>query len=122
MDRYDRALFEHHGKMLGLESGWEMTQVELSTKEMKLELGITWVNAEAICAECGKKCTRHDLAPEGRWRHLDAMGFKTQVVSRTPRANCGEHGITQMKVRWAGKHSRFALAFEASAIKVLQAC
>ncbi len=50
------------------------------------------------------------------------MGFETQIVSRTPRANCGEHGIHQMKVPWAGKHSRFTLALEVLAIKVLQAC
>jgi transposase len=122
MDEYDRALCEHYGKMLGLEPGWEVSRVELSTQTMKLELGVEWVNAGAICAECGKKCTRHDLALERRWRHLDAMGFETQIVSRTPRANCGEHGIHQVKVPWAGKHSRFTLAFEALAIKVLQAC
>ncbi len=122
MDEHDRALCEHYGKMLGLKPGWEVSRVELSTQMMKLELGVEWVNAGAICAECGKKCTRHDLAPERRWRHLDAMGFETQIVSRTPRANCGEHGIHQMKVPWAGKHSRFTLAFEALAIKVLQAC
>ena len=118
MDEHDRALCEHYGKMLGLKPGWEVSRVELSTQMMKLELGVEWVNAGAICAECGKKCTRHDLAPERRWRHLDAMGFETQIVSRTPRANCGEHGIHQMKVPWAGKHSRFTLAFEALAIKV----
>jgi len=95
--------------------------VELSTQTMKLELGVEWVHSGAICAECGKKCTRHDLAPERRWRHLDAMGFETQIVSRTPRANCAEHGIHQMKVPWAGKHSRFTLAFEALAIKVMLA-
>lgn len=122
MDEYDRALCEHYGKMLGLEPGWEVNRVELSTQTMKLELGVEWVNAGAICAKCGKKCTRHDLAPERRWRHLDAMGFETQIVSRTPRANCGEDGIHYMNVPWAGKHSRFTLAFEALAIKVLQAC
>ncbi|MEY5024777.1 MAG: hypothetical protein RLZZ244_305 [Verrucomicrobiota bacterium] len=94
MDEYDRPFCEHYGKMLG----------------------VKWVNAGAICAECGKKCTRHDLAPDRRWRHLDAMGFETQIVSRTPRANCGEHGIHQMKVPWADKHSRFTLTFDALAI------
>jgi hypothetical protein len=70
LDEYDRALCEHYGKMLGLEPGWEVNRVELSTQTMKLELGVEWLNAGAICAECGKKCTRHDLAPERRWRHL----------------------------------------------------
>jgi transposase len=49
------------------------------------------------------------------------MGFETTHVARIPRGNCAEHGVTQMKVPWAQKHSRFTLAFEAFAIKVLQA-
>jgi transposase len=49
------------------------------------------------------------------------MGFETILLARIPRANCAEHGVSQMKVPWAEKHSRFTLAFEAFAIKVLQA-
>jgi len=43
MDEHDRALCEHYGKMLGLEPGWEVSRVELSTQMMKLELGVEWV-------------------------------------------------------------------------------
>ncbi len=49
------------------------------------------------------------------------MGFETILLARIPRASCPEHGVSQMKVPWAEKHSRFTLAFEAFAIKVLQA-
>ena len=121
MEEYDQALCAHYGKMLGLEDGWEVTSVDLSLEKMQLELSVGWVRAGAVCPECGTQCARHDLAPERRWRHLDAMGFETQIVSRTPRSECKEHGILQMKVPWAGKHSRFTLAFEAFAIKVLLA-
>ena len=121
MEEYDQALCAHYGRMLGLEEGWAVRSVDLSVKEMRLVLTEGWVGAGAVCPECGKRCPRHDFAPERRWRHLDAMGFETQIVSRTPRANCKEHGILQMKVPWAEKHSRFTLAFEALAIKVLLA-
>lgn len=121
MEEYDQALCAHYGKMLGLEEGWEVTSVDLSVEEMRLELGVGWVRSGAVCPECGTQCARYDFAPERRWRHLDAMGFETQIVSRTPRASCKEHGILQMQVPWAGKHSRFTLAFEAFAIKVLLA-
>lgn len=50
------------------------------------------------------------------------MGFETQIVARTPRADCPEHGVLNMETPWAGKHGRFTLAFEAFAIKVLLAC
>jgi hypothetical protein len=39
-------------------------------------------------------------------------------VALTP---CPKHGVLQMRVPWAGAHSRFTLAFEAFAIKVLLA-
>jgi transposase len=63
-----------------------------------------------------------DLAAERRWRHLDAMGLETQIMARTPRADCPEHGVLTMETPWAGRHGRFTLAFEAFAIKVLLAC
>lgn len=121
MEEYDEALCAHYGKMLGLEEGWEVTSVDLSVAEKRLELAVGWVRSGAVCPECNTECARHDFAPARRWRHLDAMGFETQIVSRTPRSDCAEHGILQMKVPWAGKHSRFTLAFEAFAIKVLLA-
>ena len=40
--------------------------------------------------------------------------------ARIPRADCPNHGVTQMKVPRAEKRSRFTLAFEAFAIKVLK--
>lgn len=49
------------------------------------------------------------------------MGFETILTARIPRAKYLEHGVVQMKVPWADKHSRFTLAFEVFAIKVLKA-
>jgi transposase len=69
--------------------------------------------------ECGQECSCYDVAEERRWRHLDAMGFETLIRARVPRANCPKHLVLQMRVPWAGAHSRFTLAFEAFAIKVL---
>ena len=90
-------------------------------EEKRLELRLAWERSGAICPECGTSMNRHDLSPERKWRHLDSMGFETILLARIPRANCPEHGVSQMKVPWAEKHSRFTLAFEAFAIKVLQA-
>lgn len=122
MEEYDQVLREHYARMLGLSVGWEVRSVDLKLEEKRLLLEVGWVEAGAICPECGKRCARHDHAPERSWRHLDAMGFETRIVSRTPRAACVEHGVGTMAVSWAGKHGRFTLAFEAFAIKVLLAC
>jgi transposase len=120
MDTHDEILCEHYGNMLGLTEGWKVTGVDLMLTDKRLELRLSWELPGAVCPQCGAVTTRHDQAPERRWRHLDSMGFETILTARIPRANCREHGIGQMKVPWAEKHSRFTLAFEAFAIKVLQ--
>ncbi|MBM4022592.1 MAG: hypothetical protein FJ284_10220 [Planctomycetes bacterium] len=50
------------------------------------------------------------------------MQFTTELVARLPRCRCADHGVKTIVPPWAGKHSRFALFFEAFAIEVLQAC
>lgn len=120
METHDEILCNHYGNMLGLTEGWKVSGVDLLLADKRLELRLAWQKAGALCPECAKSTTRHDLSPERRWRHLDSMGFETILTARVPRANCPEHGIVQMKVPWADKHSRFTLAFEAFAIKVLQ--
>jgi len=121
METHDQILCEHYGRMLGLTEGWKVSGVDLRLEDKRLELRLGWERSGAICPECGANMNRHDLSPERKWRHLDSMGFETILLARIPRANCPEHGVSQMKVPWAEKHSRFTLAFEAFAIKVLQA-
>ncbi len=79
----------------------------MSVEKKTLELGVGWVGAGAVCAECERACARHDFSTERRGRHLDAMGFETQVVARTPTLCFSDHWLLQMKWPWAGKHSRF---------------
>lgn len=121
METHDQILCEHYGRMLGLTEGWKVSGVDLRLEDKRLELRLGWERSGAICPECGASMNRHDLSPERKWRHLDSMGFETILLARIPRANCPEHGVSQMKVPWAEKHSRFTLAFEAFVIKVLQA-
>jgi transposase len=121
MEAHDQILCEHYGRMLGLTEGWKVSGVDLRLEDKRLELRLAWERSGANCPECGASMNRHDLSPERKWRHLDSMGFETILLARIPRANCPEHGVSQMKVPWAEKHSRFTLAFEAFAIKVLQA-
>ncbi len=89
-------------------------------EDTQLELRLSRELPGDVCAECGKVTTRHEQAPERLWRHLGSMGFETILTTRFPRANFQDHGIGQIKVPWGQKHSRFTLAFEAFAIKVLQ--
>ena len=120
MDWTDETLCKHYGILLGLEEGWGISEVNLDLAGQSLTLRVEWKKDGAICPTCGEPTIRYDLAPERRWRHLDAMGFTTTILCRVPRAKCPIHGVVTMSVPWAGKHSRFTLAFEALALKVLK--
>jgi transposase len=107
---------------LGIGSPWEVKTVDLNleAKKVEIELGWQW-GAAAKCPECGRECSIHDCAPERTWRHLDTMQFTTLIRTRTPRADCPEHGVKTMQVPWAAPQGRFTLLFERFAVEVLLA-
>jgi len=118
----DSELQKHYALLLGIGSPWEVKTVGLSleAKKVEIELGWQW-GAAAKCPECGRECSIHDCAPERTWRHLDTMQFTTLIRTRTPRADCPEHGVKTMQVPWAAPQGRFTLLFERFAVEVLLA-
>ena len=116
-------LDQHYAQLLGLQSPWEVTDVDLDVKENRVSIRIKHPNGVKVrCPECACACTIADRAPERRWRHLDTIQFETQLVARTPRADCQDCGVKTIEVPWAGKNSRFTLMFESFALKVIEAC
>jgi transposase len=116
-------LQEHYALLLGLSSPWEVVDVDLGLEEKKVRISLEHPNGVQVkCPECGGLCPIADRGPERTWRHLDTMQFCTELVARTPRANCSACGVKTITVPWAEKGSRFTLMFEAFAIKVLGAC
>ena len=112
----------HYRLLLGLDSNWEVRDVDLSLEGLRVEIVLEFVGHALVCPECGQTSGRHDLAPERQWRHLDTMQFETVLRARVPRCACAKCGVKTIPVPWADKHSRFTLMFEAFAIRVLQAC
>lgn len=111
----------HYGHLLGLESPWEVTSVDLKMEEQRVDIALTHARgARVSCPECGEKCAVHDHSPERTWRHLDTMQFETRLKAKVPRSDCPECGVKTVEVPWAGKHGRFTLMFEAFAIAVLR--
>lgn len=114
------SLEDHYALLLGLVSPWIITNVELSIENATLDLHVVEKEGGIFsCPDCGAPSPLHDHAPERRWRHLDTMQFKTEIVSRIPRISCGVHGVKTVSVPWAGAHTRWTLLFESFAIKVL---
>jgi transposase len=116
-------LDHHYAQLLGLQSPWEVTDVNLDLEHKRVRIRLEHPNGVAVkCPECGCECTIADRAPERQWRHLDTMQFETALVAATPRAACVECGVKTIAVPWAGKNSRFTLMFESFALKVIEAC
>jgi transposase len=116
------TLREHYRKLLGLESPWNVTEIDLDVKRQRVDIQLVHEKGHKVkCPECGESCPVHDEAPERQWRHLDTMRFETILRARVPRAKCRECGVKTIGVPWAGKHFRFTLLFEAFAIEVIQA-
>lgn len=118
----DTELQKHYGLLLGIQSPWAVKMVALKLEDKRVEIDLEWQwGSEAICPECGKKCSIYDCAPERTWRHLDTMQFQTLLRAGVPRADCPEHGAKTMAVPWAAPQGRFTLMFERFAVEVLLA-
>lgn len=119
----EAAVAAHYGMLLGIQSPWEVRQVDLQLGARKVEVEVAHDSSKPVaCPQCQRVCPRHDHAPERQWRHLDVMQFTTIIRARTPRCHCPEHGVGTIQVPWAQPHGRFTLFFEAFAVEVLRAC
>jgi transposase len=83
---------------------------------------VWWVVVHFACPHCHQECPVYDHAPERRWRHLDAMKFKTYLTTRTPQIRCLEHGVVSVSLPWAGFSSCWTIDLECRVIDTLQAC
>lgn len=116
-------LRSHYQLLLGLDSSWQVDDVQLSVENNKVEIAVSYASSNYLCPKCGAVSKLHDHAQERYWRHLDTMQFETQIRARIPRCSCNNCGVKTIDVPWtAGKHVRFTLLFEAFAIDVLQHC
>jgi transposase len=110
---------DHYGMLLGVESPWLISDVDLKLDTQQVDIVIEYADDTGPCPECGAICPKHDNRKTRTWRHLDTMQFVTQLHCQLPRVRCKEHGAKTVSVPWASKNSRFTLMFEAFAIRVL---
>lgn len=113
------SLAQHYQHMVGLNMDWSISDMQLDVGERVLRLTLEFVVPRVVCWDCGASCAMKDCAAERTWRHLDAMQFQTLLTARVPRSYCNDYGVKTTAIPWSGKHSRFTLLFEASAIEVL---
>ena len=116
----DTELYE---RILGLDKPWSVREVALNVDDGHVDIFVEHPpDARWPCPACGKALGCYDHAEQRAWRHLDTCQFQTHLHARIPRVDCPEHGVRQVEVPWAGKHSRFTLLMERLVIDTLLAC
>ncbi|MFT5083768.1 MAG: transposase [Lentisphaeria bacterium] len=84
---------DHYGLLLGINSPWEISSVDLDLATQKVDVIIEYTDDKGPCPECGVICPKHDDRKERTWRHLDTMQFATQLHCKLPRVRCKAHGV-----------------------------
>lgn len=114
---------ELYRQILGIESPWFVTSVELKLEEEALYVHLAYNVKTALwkCPTCSVACDVYDHRAQRIWRHLDSCQLKTYITASLPRVCCKEHGIHTVQVPWSEPNSRFTQLFERFAISVLQA-
>jgi transposase len=114
---------ELYQQILGLARPWSVRDVTLDVDGGQVDVFVEHAGETRwSCPECGRQLACYDHAEERVWRHLDTCQFQTHLHARIPRVDCPEHGVRQVDVPWAGKHSRFTLLMERLVIDTLLAC
>jgi transposase len=109
--------------LLGIEAPWEVTGIELSEHEGRVDVSVGHPSRTRFpCPECGTELSVYDHTEDRAWRHLDSCGCLTYLHARTPRVTCLEHGTVQVRLPWAEPLSRFTTRFESWAVDQLSEC
>jgi transposase len=95
----DTELCRH---VLGLESPWEVSRVDLSAEGERIDVWVDYPKGTRWkCPECDVMLPTYDHAEEREWRHLDICQFLTYLHARTPRVECPKHGVFRVRLPWA---------------------
>lgn len=109
-----------YARILGVESPWQVTEVELRLADGEVEVRVEYSASAAVrCPECGASAARYDTRPR-RWRHLPTCQYKTILAAAVPRVRCPEHGVKTLAVPWSEPGSGFTALFESLVIDWLQ--
>ncbi len=110
-----------YGRILGIESPWEVTGVELRLEAGAVEVFVARGKGESFrCPVCGEAARRHDSRRRS-WRHLPTCQYRTILTAEVPRVRCVDHGVLTIGVPWSDPGSRFTALFEALVIDWLGA-
>jgi len=106
---------------LGLESPWELKEVDFLEKESRQELHIKvdFKKGTKFPDQDGELCSVYDTK-EKVWRHLNFFQHRCYIHCRTPRVKKKDGKIALVEVPWSRQGSGFTLLFEAFVMGLIE--
>lgn len=111
-------------ELLGLGLRWRVTECVFHKDRSQVDLQLehteeVW-NLER-CPKCGAEAKGYDRTEPLRWRHLNVMQYRCEIVARLPRGRCPKcNHIWRVRPPWEGKAGGFSKEFEAFALLLLR--
>ena len=111
-------------ELLGLGLKWRVTECGFHQDRSQVDIQVE--HTEEVwklerCPRCGSEAKGYDRTEPLRWRHLNVMQYRCEIVCRLPRGRCPQCGHTwRVRPPWKGKAGGFSKEFEAFALLLLR--
>jgi transposase len=113
----DDILSKFYDAVLGVPSTWKT--VDVYTNDMRKEVVVKLEYTEELhCPICNASAKLYDHRLR-RLRHLDTCDYETILEVNVPRVGCPVHGVQQLPLEFADKHSVYTELFEMRVIEWL---
>lgn len=111
-------------ELLGLGLKWNVTECVFHRDSSQVDLHIEHTDEVwklERCPKCGSEAKGYDRTEALRWRHLNVMQYRCEIVARLPRGRCPQcHHTWRVRPPWEGKAGGFSKEFEAFALLLLR--
>jgi transposase len=111
-------------ELLGLGLKWRVSECVFHKDRSQVDLQLE--HTEEVwklerCPKCGAEAKGYDRTEALRWRHLNVMQYRCEIVARLPRGRCPQCDHTwRVRPPWEGKAGGFSKEFEAFALLLLR--
>lgn len=111
-------------ELLGLGLKWRVTECGFHKDHSQVDLQLEHTDEVwklERCPKCGGQAKGYDRTEPLRWRHLNVMQYRCEIVARLPRGRCPQCDHTwRVRPPWEGKAGGFSKEFEAFALLLLR--
>jgi transposase len=105
--------------ILGIPYSWKVVQAAKDTTAKEVNITLEYAEETYTCPVCGRPAKLYDHRIR-KLRYLDTCDYKTMLEVGVPRITCPEHGVQQVELEFAEKHSWYTGMFEMMVIMWLQ--